>query len=107
MRLTEEVTAMDDTTSRLPSDPARIVEKVRERYGRIATGQESGCCGPATGSTCGDPATNVAARIGYQDIDLESAPEGANLGLGCGAPIDVLALKPGETVLDLGSGAGF
>jgi SAM-dependent methyltransferase len=90
----------------VPSDPDRIVDKVRERYGRIATGQESGCCGGATGSTCGDPAAEAAA-IGYRDSDLEAVPEGANLGLGCGAPLDFLDLMPGETVLDLGSGAGF
>src|SRR5207249_7005867 len=77
---------------------ARIVDKVRERYGRIATGQESGCCGPAA---------TTAVSIGYGERDLEAVPEGANLGLGCGAPIEVLDLKPGETVLDLGSGAGF
>src|SRR5437899_5025499 len=91
----------------VPSDPDRIVDKVRERYGRIATGRESGCCGGATGSTCGDPAADAAAAIGYRDSDLEAVPEGANLGLGCGAPLDFLDLMPGETVLDLGSGAGF
>jgi len=88
----------------LPADPARIVDTVRERYGRIATGQESGCCGPSTAPSCGDPAS---AAIGYRDSDLEAVPEGANLGLGCGAPLDFLDLMPGETVLDLGSGAGF
>src|SRR5881296_1701086 len=91
----------------VPSDPDRIVDKVRKRYGRIATGQEPGCCGGATGSTCGDPAADAAAAIGYRDSDLEAVPEGANLGLGCGAPLDFLDLMPGETVLDLGSGAGF
>jgi len=92
----------------LPADPSRIVDTVRERYGRIATGQESGCCGGGgTGSTCGDPAADAAAAIGYRDSDLEAVPEGANLGLGCGAPLDFLDLMPGETVLDLGSGAGF
>jgi arsenite methyltransferase len=91
----------------LPADPARIVDTVRERYGRIATGQESGCCGGGTGSTCGDPAADAAAAIGYRDSDLEAVPDGANLGLGCGAPLDFLDLMPGETVLDLGSGAGF
>jgi len=98
---------MGEKTGTLPSDPTRIVEKVRERYGRIATGEEAGCCGPAAGSTCGDPTTEAASRIGYQDRDLESMSEGANLGLGCGAPVGVLNLKAGETVLDLGSGAGF
>jgi arsenite methyltransferase len=98
---------MNDKTDAVPTDPARIVDKVRERYGRIATGQESGCCGPATESTCADPASGAAVALGYKETDLDAVPEGANLGLGCGAPIDVLELKPGETVLDLGSGAGF
>ena len=97
---------MDENKSTIPSDPGQIVDKVRERYGRIATGQESGCCGPAAGPAC-DPAAAVAVRIGYQDGDLDAVPEGANLSLGCGAPIDFLALMPGETVLDLGSGAGI
>src|SRR5437867_11120998 len=87
----------------VPSDPDRIVDKVRERYGRIAKGQESGCCGPAEGPICGEPAAAMAVRIGYRDRDLETVPEGANLGLGCGAPLDFLDLMPGETVLDLGS----
>jgi arsenite methyltransferase len=95
------------TSESVPADPDRIVDKVRERYGRIARGQESGCCGGATGSTCGDPATDAATAIGYVGGDLEAVPEGANLGLGCGVPLDFLDLMPGETVLDLGSGAGF
>src|SRR2546422_8943677 len=90
-------TPMDENKSTIPSDPGQIVDKVRERYGRIATGQESGCCGPAAGPACGDPAAAVA----------DAVPEGANLSLGCGAPIDFLGLMPGETVLDLGSGAGI
>lgn len=96
----------DKDETALPADPSQIVEKVRERYGRIAEGKESGCC-PTPSSSCGDPAAAVAVAIGYQGRDLEAVPAGANLGLGCGAPIDFLDLKPGETVLDLGSGAGM
>jgi arsenite methyltransferase len=68
---------------------------VRERYGDRATT----CRGP-------DPAV-VAHTVGYREEDLTTAPEGANLGLGCGNPIALASLRPGETVLDLGSGAGF
>jgi SAM-dependent methyltransferase len=75
-----------------------IQEKVRERYGAIAEGKLDGCCG--TGPI------SAAVAVGYDAKALESLPEGANLGLGCGAPIEALALRPGERVLDLGSGAG-
>ncbi len=79
------------------------VQAVRERYGRIAEGTESGCCGP---SCCGSEPT-VSLGVGYRESDLASVPAEANLGLGCGAPLGFLALKPGETVLDLGSGPGL
>jgi arsenite methyltransferase len=80
----------------------RIVEVVRERYGRIAEGKESSCCGT---SGCGSESA-AALGIGYTPQDLAAVPEDANLGLGCGAPLRFLALKAGETVVDLGSGAG-
>jgi hypothetical protein len=83
-----------------------VVDQVRERYGRIAEGIESGCCGPASGPSCGPSEATTALRVGYGEGDLAVLPEGANLGLGCGAPVDLLGLAPGETVLDLGSGAG-
>jgi arsenite methyltransferase len=80
-----------------------IHDLVRDRYGKIAREgvpvPEAGCCGPK-------PAT-IATRIGYGADDVAAAPAGANLGLGCGAPLAHAALRPGETVLDLGSGAGF
>lgn len=91
---------------RLPADPDQIVEKVRERYGRIATGEQSGCCSTTPAGGCGSPETLTATTIGYGDSDLAVLPEGANLGLGCGAPVQLLNLQAGETVLDLGSGAG-
>lgn len=81
-----------------------IVEKVRERYGRIAEGSQGGCCG-----TSGDAVdvSSLSRSVGYGSADLDTAPAGANLGLGCGAPIDWLGLAPGETVLDLGAGGGL
>jgi SAM-dependent methyltransferase len=91
-------------------DEAQIKEMVRARYGGIAeaAGAAEGCCAPAT-SCCG-PAADPGAksrRMGYSEAELAAAPEGANLGLGCGNPQAIAALKPGETVIDLGSGAGF
>jgi SAM-dependent methyltransferase len=77
-----------------------VHDLVRDRYAEVARqGSFGGCCGPA-------PATS-ARQIGYEDADLAAVPEGANLGVGCGAPLTHAALEPGETVLDLGSGAGF
>ena len=89
-----------------------IKKIVRENYGKIAT-QGSSCCGPQTScgptTSCGGTgvATDVSKSIGYTDEDIGAVPEGANLGLGCGNPIALASLKEGETVLDLGSGAGF
>ena len=83
----------------------RIVEVVKERYGRIAEGKESGCCGPS--SSCGVGESAVALGVGYTKQELAALPEDANLGLGCGAPLRSLGLAAGETVLDLGSGAGI
>jgi len=90
------------TTPTLP--PEQVVEKVRERYGRIATGELAGC-GCACGET--DAERVIAAEIGYGGDELAALPEESNLGLGCGAPIAHLALARGETVVDLGSGAGI
>lgn len=82
-----------------------IRQQVRDAYGAIA---RSGGCGP---SCCTPSAQSVAALlaqgIGYSAKDTTAVPEGANLGLGCGNPQALANLKAGETVLDLGSGAGF
>jgi len=94
----------------------RDVKKiVREGYGAIAGKggsccgpAEPNCCGPAVSSCCG-PGTveDIGAKIGYSREDLESVPEGANLGLGCGNPVALASLREGEKVLDLGSGPGL
>ncbi len=81
---------------------------VRKGYGEIA--RKSGpCCGPATCSCGGatNRAETVSGKVGYGAKDMKAAPEGANLGLGCGNPTALASLRRGETVLDLGSGAGF
>lgn len=106
-------------------DPESIRSEVRRRYGAIALAAseadgatrdagKGGCCSSpsspdAAGTTCGCGCSpdNQARTLGYSDADLTAAPEGANLGLGCGNPVALAMLRPGQTVLDLGSGAGF
>jgi SAM-dependent methyltransferase len=84
----------------------RIHESVKKAYGRIAaTG--SSCCGPRSTCCAGGRADQVAQGVGYSAAELATLPEGTNLGLSCGNPTALAELKPGETVLDLGSGAGL
>src|SRR3989339_480289 len=84
-----------------------IKRKGREGYAKVVKENSSCCCGPAS-SCCGSAsATDISKNLGYTDKDLSSIPEGSNLGLGCGNPLVIASLKKGETVLDLGSGAGF
>src|SRR4030043_2442360 len=89
-------------------DQKNIKKIVRESYGKIAK-QNKSCCSMET--SCGCQGNNkfdeISKSIGYADIDIKEVPEGSNLGLGCGNPIAYASLKEGETVLDLGSGAGF
>jgi SAM-dependent methyltransferase len=80
-----------------------VREQVRETYGKIA--REGGGCCAASVPCC--PPGEASKNLGYSDAELAAVPEGANLGLGCGNPQAIAALKPGETVLDLGSGGGF
>ncbi|MEJ2165974.1 MAG: arsenite methyltransferase [Desulfobacterales bacterium] len=103
-----------------------IRKVVRERYGNIARSAAAvsgisstpSCCGQSNDSVsakpasscCGQPQLNpkqIASLMGYSKEDFGSVVEGANLGLGCGNPVALASLKPGETVVDLGSGGGF
>jgi arsenite methyltransferase len=88
-------------------DKGEIRKVVRKGYAKIAK-QDSSCCA-AGKSCCGstDLAQDISRNIGYTEAELKAVPEGANLGLGCGNPVALASLKEGETVLDLGSGAGF
>ncbi len=81
--------------------------KVKEGYAAIAKSDATSCCGPKGGCGVRDDASELAQAIGYSAEELAAIPEGANLGLSCGNPGAIAALRPGETVLDLGSGAGF
>ncbi|MBN1389611.1 MAG: arsenite methyltransferase [Candidatus Thermoplasmatota archaeon] len=84
-----------------------VRKNVRENYTKIVRGEkthftssECSCCGGPTPS-------EIGGKIGYSENEMEEVPNGSNLGLGCGNPVALASLSPGETVLDLGSGAGF
>jgi SAM-dependent methyltransferase len=85
----------------------KVREAIRAGYAQIAQHgserRQSSCCG---GMTAVD-AAGLARQIGYADAELSALPEGANIGLSCGNPGALAALRPGEVLLDLGSGAGF
>jgi len=83
-----------------------IRKYVRDRYAGIAK-QGGSCCGPSACCSAGETAEKVSGRIGYSEEEMKSVPGGSNLGLGCGNPTALASLRKGETVLDLGSGAGF
>ncbi len=106
----------------------KVRQSVRENYGKIARGDNSdvekikgSCCGgtevpdvdgsfQSTGCGCGETELtheNLSKVMGYSKDDISEVPDGANLGLGCGNPVALASLKPGETVVDLGSGGGF
>jgi len=84
-------------------DSKKQKDLVKEAYGNIAK------AGPENSSCCsfGVSTDAVAKKIGYSEDELKAVPEEANLGLGCGNPTAIAGLKPGDVVLDLGSGAGF
>jgi len=93
-------------------DAGEVRQAVRERYAKVAT-EETGCCGPSCCGGSDSARTDTASKedvsrgIGYSDEELGSLPDEANLGLGCGNPTAIAGLGAGETVLDLGSGAGI
>jgi arsenite methyltransferase len=82
------------------SSSGSIREEVRRRYGATASGDVSSCGEGCCTSTSAD-------ALGYSKEESAIAPEGANLGLGCGNPLAIASLRAGQVVLDLGSGAGF
>jgi len=107
-------------------EKAEIRDAVRQRYEQIAKAetakpeksQAASCCSPSSAiadtmpaaSCCGGPEVTpeqISTVMGYSKEDIASVIEGANMGLGCGNPVALASLKPGETVVDLGSGGGF
>ena len=89
-------------------DEIRIL--VRDKYAEVANRDSTSCgCTPLP-SCCAEPTVSLdepGALYGYSPEELRLAPEGANMGLGCGNPLAIASLQPGETVVDLGSGGGF
>ena len=86
------------TSHRRAQDPEQVRDMVREGYTRVVKELDAGDAARAE---------DVGRRIGYSEEQLGAVPEGANLGVGCGNPTAIDALRPGETVVDLGSGAGM
>jgi ubiquinone/menaquinone biosynthesis C-methylase UbiE len=87
---------------------ADIKEKVKERYGKIALTGNSNCCYvPYECDDQGSSPIEAATVVGYDTKELESIPKASVLGVGCGAPLNHAQLREGETVVDLGSGAGI
>lgn len=81
----------------------KIVEK---SYADIAKASAAGCCG-SCGCNANQTVQMQSGEMGYSPKDMQQAPAGSNLGLGCGNPVAISSLKTGEVVLDLGSGTGF
>ena len=86
-----------------------VREVVRGGYAKIAAETSAGGCSPGV-SCCGSAPQDtdkLARELGYTVEELQALPDGANMGLSCGNPGALATLKPGEVVLDLGSGGGF
>ncbi len=97
----------DECCSPDTSSQQDLKEKIKERYGKIAlSGNSDSCC---MLECCGSDSSPKQAllTIGYDKNELESIPESSILGVGCGAPLNFANIKEGETVVDLGSGAGI
>ncbi|NVJ93253.1 MAG: arsenite methyltransferase [Methylocystaceae bacterium] len=91
-----------------PKNEDDVRKAVSESYATIANaGGNAGCCLPATGDANTPSAEEFAKNFGYSDEELAEVPDGTNMGLGCGNPSAIAAMKVGETVVDLGSGGGF
>jgi len=84
-----------------------IKDEIKKKYSKIVVSGNTDCCCMPGECDSGDSLIDVTKLIGYNQKELESIPQEAILGVGCGAPINHTQLKEGETVVDLGSGAGI
>src|ERR1039457_3074147 len=89
------------------SEAEAVRAAVREGYGQIAQKDGSCCSGVSCCGSNAKDSAKLAQHVGYSAEELAALPEGANMGLSCGNPTALASLKPGEVVLDLGSGGGF
>lgn len=96
---------MNETIITTPTaaTPDEVRAAVRDQYGKVARAEAPVGCAPS----CCAPGADASLGLGYSADELAAVPEGANLGLGCGNPQALAALRPGEAVLDLGAGGGF
>lgn len=94
----------------VPANNEDIKDAVRKAYANVAVKNSLGEVAGNPLSCCGAPKetdVNYSKTLGYSEEEIVSVLDGANMGLGCGNPTAIAALKPGETVVDLGSGGGF
>jgi len=108
----ETIMSENKSGSRASAEADLLRVEVRSRYAAVAQADSAGDCCGVESSCCGvsdDAAINqlISTRLGYTQEDLKAVPDGADMGLGCGNPKAIAALRPGETVVDLGSGGGF
>lgn len=89
------------------SEPEAVRAAVRDGYGKIAQKDGSCCSGVSCCGSNAEDSVKLASYVGYSAEELAALPDGANMGLSCGNPTALASLKPGEVVLDLGSGGGF
>ena len=108
LTLTTEMNRIRSENDSMNPDKNEKRKLIMKNYAAVAVNQGSnGCCGSDCSCSGTIDAKDAARALGYSDEDLNAVPDAANMGLGCGNPLAIAALKPGEIVLDLGSGGGF
>jgi len=100
------------SVSSVQSNADDLRQQVRADYAQVAHASDAGDCCGVESSCCGvseEVQINalLSQRLGYSQADLDAVPTGADMGLGCGNPRAIASLRPGEVVIDLGSGGGF